>query len=163
MRKSAFGVAVIVGCLMATIGLAGPPERVSWSLTGEGVSFVVPAPDLCEFDVTVTVLVLEAEETYHYDREHQLLRVQTHITQQDAFTNEVSGKTLTGEVYAATVEADFERNETWATGVFEKVRLPDGSWFLLAGRVQLLQETLMILAPDHGTVKGVEGFCAALR
>jgi hypothetical protein len=95
---------------------AGSPERVSWSLTGEGVSFVVPAPDLCEFDVTVTVLVLEAEETYFYDREHQLLRVQTHITQQDAFTNEVSGKTLTGEVYAATVEADFERNETWATG-----------------------------------------------
>jgi hypothetical protein len=48
-----------------------------------------------------------------------------------------------------------------ASGVVEKVPLPDGSTFLAAGRINPLPPFLFF-EPDHGAFKNLAGFCAAL-
>jgi hypothetical protein len=164
MRKIAAG-SVVLGCaLFAASALATPPEKVHWSYTGQGISVVLPAPALCEFDVTLTVLVLEIDETSFYDGEHQLIMFHQHFVEQDAFTNEKNGKILIGELYTTNDATRWENGipgKTFIEGVMQKVRLPDGSWYMLAGRLQWIEG--IVLAPDHGTLKNVEGFCAALR
>lgn len=66
--------------------------------------------------------------------------------------------------YTATLTwADFEPVAFTATGVLEKVRLPDGSIFMGAGRIDLLASTVDFPAsPDHGVAKNQDAFCAAL-
>jgi hypothetical protein len=73
---------------------------------------------------------------------------------------------LVGEPYRFNVEAvvsDDEPVQVHATGVLEKVRLPDGSMFIAAGRVDVLATDVeIIIEPDSGVLRNQEAFCAAL-
>jgi len=53
---------------------------------------------------------------------------------------------------------------TFASGLVEKVPLPDGSLFVSVGRVDFVAHpgVEFILSPDKGNPGNVAGFCAAL-
>jgi hypothetical protein len=59
--------------------------------------------------------------------------------------------------------ADGDLVKAHASGVLEKVRLPDGSTFMAAGRVDFLAATAdFIVEPDSGVSKNLDAFCDAL-
>jgi hypothetical protein len=90
--------------------------------------------------------------------------VGTTATGQDTFT--ANGNTLVGEPYRGTATfkfVDHELVEFTYVGVLEKVRLPDGSIFMAAGRIDLLlNEATFVFNPDHGVARNQDAFCAAL-
>jgi hypothetical protein len=95
-----------------------------------------------------------------------LTRIHQHFTEQDTFT--AHGKTLVGIPYTANLEILFDSSgnvtHILASGVFEKIPLPDGSLFISAGRIDFAayQGATFILSPDKGNPGNVAGFCAAL-
>ncbi len=102
--------------------------------------------------------------TYFSDPAGDVVRVQAHSTGQDTFS--ANGVTLVGSPYrtlGTVVLSDGQLVEFHASGVLEKVRLPDGSTFLAAGRVDVLAaHATFIVDPDSGVVKNKDAFCAAL-
>jgi hypothetical protein len=93
-----------------------------------------------------------------------LVRIQEHVTGQDTFS--ANGVTLVGSPYRSLGKLVFSGGqlvEFHASGVLEKVRLPDGSTFLAAGRVDVIAaHGGFIVDPDSGVVKNQDAFCAAL-
>ena len=102
-----------------------------------------------------------------FDQTGDLARIQAHITEQDTFS--ANGVTLVGEPYrylARILFSDGELVELISSGILEKVRLPDGSLFMAAGRVDVLAAieagVEFIVVPDSGVSKNLDAFCAAL-
>jgi len=87
-----------------------------------------------------------------------------HVVEQDTFS--ANGVTLVGDPYSFYISltwVDFEPVAYTLSGHLEKVRLPDGSIFMAAGRIDLLAtEAELPLVPDHGVVKNQDAFCEAL-
>jgi hypothetical protein len=52
----------------------------------------------------------------------------------------------------------------FASGVVEKILLPDGTFFISAGRLDFLGHpgATFVLSPDVGNSGNVDAFCAAL-
>jgi hypothetical protein len=74
---------------------------------------------------------------------------------------------LTSEQYgfhfSGLVDAQGNIVRSTTSGVLVKVPLPDGSTFFAAGRVdQLGSGSTFVTAPDVGTSRGRDAFCAAL-
>jgi hypothetical protein len=150
---------VALGCaLLAANAVATPPQKWHYSYDGPGGIDTT----LCGFEVTITILVGEVDQTIYLDASGNLItKVVEHGLQQDAFS--ANGKTLTGRSYRYTDTTYYDQGlptYTVAEGVLEKVPLPGGSLFISAGRVNPF--TGFALEPDHGTIQNLEGFCAAL-
>jgi len=151
--------AFTLSCLAcsATPASAVHPVRNHYSLGGE--SF--PVENLCGFEVTQTYLVLEIDETIHFDRDGKISKIYYHVVEQDAFA--ANGKTLIGEPYSASIVAYYNGGQVTnvvAQGVFERVLLPDGSLFIAAGRVDPF--TGNVLDSDQGAFVNLDAFCTAL-
>lgn len=159
MRRIMPFLALVACCMSGTAALAAEPVRGRYSFSG--VSFVVRAGALCDFDVTVASPVGEVAWTAWLDGD-VLVRYHEHVVEQDAFS--ANGKSLTGEPFTFNIHLSFAESgellESSAQGAIEKVRLPDGSWFIAAGRVDPF--TGFALIPDRGTTPDVAGLCAAL-
>jgi hypothetical protein len=157
----AFGAAVVVASavMVSAGGAAGaPPSRFSYEDAGTFTD-----TSLCGFPVHVTYEASGVGATFG-DLDTGDIRLLIHATQQDTFT--ANGTTLVGDPYRATrtqVIEDFEVVSDTVRGVLEKVRLPDGSIFMGAGRTDFLAATVDFIAvPDHGVAKNQDAFCAAL-
>jgi hypothetical protein len=84
--------------------------------------------------------------------------------EQDSFS--ANGKTLVGDPYpfAQTVNfVDGVAVDAHGVGVAERVQLPSGGVFIVAGRVDIFNANSAILAVDSGNSgNNLDAFCAAL-
>jgi hypothetical protein len=129
------------------------------------VSSVTTMSGVCSFDVTVNS-VQSGTEIDFYDQTGSLTRVFIHAVETDTFT--ANGKTVTGTPFTFNLDIpiDSSGNATnvYASGVFERVVLPNGMLFLSAGRADFLAHpgVSFLLSPDKGNPGDVAAFCAAL-
>lgn len=127
-------------------------------------------PDLilsgvCAFDLTIHS-TLQVTRIDYVDGSGALTRIYIHATEQDTFTG--TGRSLTTVPYAYNLEIRFDSSggvtAFVASGVILKLQLPDGSWFLSAGRINVLAhpDTSFSFVPDFGHSGNLDAFCAAL-
>jgi hypothetical protein len=123
------------------------------------------ATDLCSFPITVAESE-DVTETDFVNSSGTITRIQLHVMEQDTFI--ANGKTLVGEPYTANADIRFDSSgnvtQLYLEGVLEKVPLPDGSFFMAAGRVNVVADGFpsIALIPDNGATINLAGLCAAL-
>jgi len=120
--------------------------------------------DICSFPVTITATVVGTETTF-YDQSGAVTTIHIHVVEQDTFT--ANGETFTGLPYTFNIDVLFEDGEVthvFASGIVERVPLPDGSVFLSAGRLDFAAHpgSDFRIVPDVGRSGNVATFCAAL-
>jgi hypothetical protein len=152
-------VAVSVA-IFASPAAATPPVKYPYISTSSG-----ELNDVCPFTINLTTTINGFGINY-YDKNGMLIRSLNHNTEQDMFT--ANGKTLTGIPFTFSIEifydASGQMTHAYASGVTEKIPLPDGSLFIAAGRLDFLAHpgASFVLSPDSGNPGNVAGFCAAL-
>lgn len=157
---------IVLAVAMSVAIVASPVAAAKPTHTEFTFSFINYAvTDLCAFpiyqDGTVNI-----NQTDFVDKGGVLTRSDQHVVQQDTF--HANGKILVGFPYTfnARILFDSSGNMTnfFIDGVLEKIRLPDGSLFVGAGRADFLDHpgVTILLSPDHGNPGNVAGFCAAL-
>jgi hypothetical protein len=153
-------VAAVSTAIFALPAAAAAPTKTSFSGTMSGV-----ATDVCPFPITVDSTFSLTEMDF-VDGSGALTRIYVHQLEQDTFT--AHGKSLVGTEFTANYEMLFDSSghttHVYADGVVEKIRLPDGSLFISAGRLDFKAHpgAGYILSPDKGNPGNIAGFCAAL-
>lgn len=152
--------AAAVAAVFASAAAAAKPEKSQYTTTLTAI-----LTDACSFDVTVDSSASITEIDF-FDESGALTRVSLHVVEQDTFS--ANGKSLTGVPFTFSIEVLFdssgELTHVFASGVAEKVPLPDGSLFITAGRVDFAAHGFpaFLLTPDVGATVNLDGFCAAL-
>jgi hypothetical protein len=154
--------AVVTLSAGAAPGVAGAavPTHVDISRTGETI-----ATTLCAFPVTVDS-TQEARATFFFDQSGTLVSAHAAGTETDTFS--ANGKTLVGTPYHLSVTENYDAAgniiSSFGNGVAERIRLPDGTLFLAAGRVDFTAHPEgFVLTPDFGHSGDMSAFCAALE
>ena len=93
-------------------------------------------------------------------------RVTDHVAEHDVFS--AHGVTIPTDTYHYTVHVPFDSQgnplHAYATGVVVRMRLPDGTQFSSAGRVDVLQATgPFTIVPDVGHSGNIDAFCQAFN
>jgi hypothetical protein len=128
-------------------------------------TFTATLTDACSFPVTVDSSAL-LKETQFLDQDGSITGLLFQGVEQDSFS--ADGRTLVGEPFHLDVRfvIDSSGNVTniYGQGITEVVRLPDGTLFLGAGRLDFVAhgEAPFLLTPDVGATVNLEGFCTAL-
>jgi hypothetical protein len=163
MRVFIRAVAITVMALLASMftATAFGAQPIVIELEPSDNVFVVT--DLCAFPVTITGHTEGTLRFYNFADGSQLLIVQ--ITETDTFS--ANGNTLTGLPYPARnkIAFDAEGNVTseFIPGMLERLRLPDGSLFISAGRYEpSTTEPGFTILPSVGHFGDVDALCAAL-
>jgi hypothetical protein len=164
MRRFRLLILLSLLALSATGVLAHPavaiePTRVPIDQT---VTFEVQ--DICSFPVTITATIVGTETTF-YDQSGEITRQQIHVVEQDVFSTDSAS--LTGLPFTFNIQVLFEDGEVthvYASGLVERVPLPDGTVFLSAGRLDFAAHpgSDFRIVPDVGRSGDVAAFCAAL-
>jgi hypothetical protein len=156
-----FILAVATALVFAAVpsaALATPPAHIPLPTTTG--TFVIN--DACPFAIQVTGTFDEAFTVFYAPGSNTPVRANVTVVESDVFS--AHGKTLTAEPYHYSGHATFDANgqptTAFDTGVVVKIRLPDGSLFIAAGRSDLINGPKLI--PDAGTTHNLAGFCAAL-
>jgi hypothetical protein len=85
--------------------------------------------DICSFPVTITATLVGTETTF-YDQSGAVTRIKDHVVEQDVFS--ANDETLTGLPFTFNIQVLFEDGEVthvYASGLVERVPLPDGTVF----------------------------------
>jgi hypothetical protein len=120
---------------------------------------------LCAFPVTLDI-VGTTSETDFVNKAGQVTRVHLVGTEQDTLT--ANGQTLISAPYTSSAEILFDSagNVTafTADGVIARFTLPDGSVFISAGKLLLLEHhgQNYFVTPDIGHSGDTQALCAAL-
>ena len=161
-RRLIVGLAAMLGAVaLGSTAAAGPPEKSAFT----NVEFDSVLSDVCPFDVNIHSVVSGFEIDY-FDSAGNIVKAQIHQVEQDTFS--ANGKTLTGIPFTFNLTFRIDGNgdvtSVVATGVAEKIPLPDGSLFVSAGWVDFADHpgATFLLSPDKGNPGNVAGFCAAL-
>ena len=161
-RRLIGGLAAMLGAVVfVSTAAAVPPVKSEFS----NVAFSSVLSGVCPFDVNVDAVV-SGFEIDHFDGDGNLVRAYVHQVEQDTFT--ANGKTLTGIPFTYNLDIRLDSNgdvtSFVATGLVEKIVLPDGSLFVSAGWLDFEDHpgVSFILSPDKGNPGNVAGFCAAL-
>jgi hypothetical protein len=120
--------------------------------------------DICSFPVTINASFVGTETTF-YDQSGAVTRIQIHVVEQDVFS--ANGESLTSLPFTFNIRVLFEDGEVthvYASGLVERVPLPDGTVFLSAGRLDFAAHpgSDFRIVPDVGRSGDVAAFCAAL-
>ena len=163
-RPKTLGVVTATAALLgmsATGAAAAPPDKEYYSFSAGGTD-----TSLCGFPIEIQSEVSGFEMVF-YDKAGNIVRAGIHAKQRDTFS--ANGVTLVGEQYRTQLRVVLSGDEPvkfYASGVFEKVRLPDGSTFMGAGRIDVLagleRGVEFFVEPDTGVLKNQDAFCAAL-
>ena len=159
--RATIALCAALACAACFTGAASATPPVHSSFLGAGTA-VVPAGDLCSFDVSYAFHI-NSNETRFFDAAGNQTMFQNHQAEQDTFS--ANGKTLVSQVYHVTFQGFFDENGDLTlvgNGVFIRVPLPGGGVFIGAGRVNSFGNSSIVLSPDHGAFKNVDRFCAAL-
>ena len=162
MRKVAILCsALAVAGVLASSASAAPPVKFSFSVTD------IPATlsGVCPFDVAVSSDVTGFELDF-FDQSGAVTAFDDHTVEQDTFS--ANGKSITGEPYTfnahGIIDSTGAVTHVYATGVAQRIVLPDGTFFLSAGWVDFANHPgqSFLLFPDKGNQGDVAAFCAAL-
>jgi hypothetical protein len=155
-------------CLLA---LAALVATASFSSTA-----AADQPTVRHFDATFTAVLSECgfpvevsssaqlKETI-FDQSGAISKLLFQGVGQDTFS--ANGKTLTGVPFHLNAMFVFDSSgnveRASGQGIVEMVRLPDGSLFTTAGRVDFVARNFppFVLVPDVGATVNLAGFCAA--
>jgi len=154
--------AAVTVVVCPTAAAADPPARSDFTASFDSV---LPAGQGCSFDIQVHS-EMNAKRTVFVDKSGGTKKEQYQIVELDTFT--ANGKTLTSVPFKFNATWLYDNNgnliHLYVDGTVERVPLPDGSFFLAAGRVDFVAHGMpgFILTPDHGGTVNLDGFCAAL-
>jgi hypothetical protein len=154
-------VVVLSAAILASPAAADPPAKYEGTFEADSV-----LTNACDFEVGVHGTV-EYTEIDFVDASGTLTRIFDHFVEQDAFT--ANGKTLVGIPFTFNIEVLFDSSGNMtrnvATGIVEKVPLPDGGLFISAGWVDWTAHpgTNFVLSPNKGNPGNLAAFCAALE
>ena len=159
-RTSKGGTALLALALALSTGLiaspaaAAGPTKSPFTKISSGV-----ITGLCQFDIHVDQTFAGTEIDF-FDNSGNLTRADYHLVWQDTLT--ANGKTLVSLPIHGQFQFVFDSagnlTNLILNGVYEKIRLPDGSTFVNAGHGDLLVSPLF---PEHGN-SGQTALCAAL-
>jgi hypothetical protein len=146
---------------LAQPAAAMPPTRTDFGGSG---AFPLAAGTLCSFSIDVH-FAQEGTVTRFFDDDGALIKQIVAGREQDTFS--ANGKTLVGDAYHFTFVSEFEngvRVDYHENGIAERVPLPNGGVFIVAGRVDLLASgSGFVITVDSGNSgNNLEAFCAAL-
>lgn len=153
--------ALAASAVLASTATAMPPTTVHVTATG---SATIAAGDLCGFAVQI-----DGTQTYNsttfYDQNGAITKRIVQGSEQDTFT--ANGKTLVGDPYPFIFTHDFVDGvqvSYYGIGVAERVPLPSGGAYVVAGRINLISTPpAPILTVDTGNSgTNLDAFCAAL-
>jgi hypothetical protein len=150
--------------LSATGVLAHPAAAIEPTRVPIDDTITSVVEDICSFPVTITATFVGTETTF-YDPNGEVTRQQIHIVEQDVFSTD--DQSLTGLPFTFNLQVLFEDGEVthvYASGLVERVPLPDGTVFLSAGRLDFAAHpgAEFRVVPDVGRSGDVAAFCAAL-
>jgi hypothetical protein len=158
-RLLAAAVALSFAALASTAGASTPQRR------HQVFAATVVVTDICPFPVTIDFSA-DWAITDFTGTDGTLVR--THLAGSETDVFSANGRSLTGETYHYSYQVLFAPDGTvthnYAAGIVEKVRLPDGSLFISAGRLDFAAHPGLVFAitPDVGRSGNVAGLCAAL-
>jgi hypothetical protein len=162
-RLAVLVVAAIVAATFASSAIAKPPTKSTGTFTLDG-----DLTDVCPFAVAIHSTITLTEIDY-FDQNDNLTRVYLHTVEQDVFTGITpNGKSLTGVPFEFNLQLLFneqgEITHAYASGVVERIPLPDGTLFVSAGRLDFIAHpgAVFVLSPDVGNSGNIDAFCAAL-
>jgi hypothetical protein len=164
MRRFRLLLLLSLLALGSTGVLAQPAAAVEPTREPIDVTVISVVEDICSFPVTITSTLVGTETTF-YDQSGEVTRQQIHVVEQDVFT--ADGESLTGLPFTFNIQVLFEDGEVthvYASGLVERVPLPDGTVFLSAGRLDFAAHpgAEFRIVPDVGRSGDVAAFCAAL-
>jgi hypothetical protein len=164
MRRFRLLVLLSLLVLSATGVLAQPAAAIEPTRVPIDDTITSVVDDICSFPVEITATVVGTETTF-YDQNGEVTRQQIHLVEQDVFT--ANGQSLTGLPFTFNIQVLFEDGEVthvYASGLVERVPLPDGTVFLSAGRLDFVAHpgAEFRIVPDVGRSGDVAAFCAAL-
>jgi hypothetical protein len=153
-------VALLAAAFTAMPAAADPPRMRTFSFSGTDT-----ISDVCSFPVDVAYSGT-IDAIRFFDANGAVTRQFEHFVEQDTFT--ANGKTLASMPY--TYNREYVRDSSgalehvYAYGIIVKVPLPDGTLFIAAGWIDLMNypDATFILSPDRGNPGNVAAFCAAL-
>jgi hypothetical protein len=155
-------VALAAIATLGLVGLAGPAQAQNASRTPIDASGSFVVTSLCPFPVAVDAHVDGYQVTTGLPSGGSLIR--THLNETDVYS--ANGVSLVGNYtfnIQVTTDADGNNIQGSQTGTLVRVPLPNGTTFLVVGRVNVLNaQTDYISHPDSGTTRNLVGLCAAL-
>jgi hypothetical protein len=155
-------VVALAAAVTAATAAASPPERVSGTL-----DLSLSLGRYCSFPIAIDAHV-DYVTTNFFDSTHVRVRTQAHIHEQDVFS--ANGISLTGLPFSFTLDfyyaPDGTETKAKSVGVVEKIPLPSGKLYILAGYVDLFDlppgQGDFILTVTHGNPGDADALCAAL-
>jgi hypothetical protein len=157
-RAGGIVVAALIYGALASVAYGAKPTVVPADPSHSGV-----VTTICSFPVTVTSTTDGVIRTFT-DAQGNVTRVQFQTTETDTFS--ANGNTIVGLPYPVrgTLLFDSEGNPTTVTGngMIARMRLPDGSLFVSAGRFVSQGDPGFVLTPSVGHSGDVTALCAAL-
>ena len=160
-RAGPVALAVSLGtAAFASAARAGTPVMLHYTYSFTGIV----SNDICPFPLTIDGSVA-IDERQFFDQSGARTAIDRHSVEQDTFS--ANGKSLTGLPISYNVfhpfNSDGNNTDVFTDGVLERVRLPDGSLFISAGRVDFTGNGPdFTVTPDNGATVNLAGFCAAL-
>ncbi len=163
MKLKLGAVAAAVACAVVIVQSAAAVPPTQQTTTTSSTS-TIPAGSLCEFPIVFGATVTRAVTTF-FNQDGSIRARHTQAEEQDTFA--ANGKTLVGDPYHFTVIRAFENgvaSDTSVHGVSEKVHLPDGGVFIVAGSLHLSGSGAgTFFTVDKGSSgNNIDAFCAAL-
>src|SRR5204863_6694374 len=139
---------------------AMPPTRVHYSYSA---SVALPAGALCSFPIELDGTQSGTNTTF-YDQNGVITERIVEAFEQDTFN--ANGKTLQGDPYPFSFFHDYVDGvpvTSYGTGVFERVPLPEGSVYIVAGRVAFftLPPAPIPFVDSGNSGNNLDAFCAA--
>jgi hypothetical protein len=164
MRRFRLLILLSLLTLSATGILAHPAAAIEPTRVPIDQTDTFEVQDICSFPVTITATIVGTETTF-YDQSGEVTRIQIHVVEQDVFSTDSAS--LTGLPFTFNIQVLFEDGEVthvYASGLVERVPLPDGTVFLSAGRLDFAAHpgSDFRIVPDVGRSGDVAAFCAAL-
>jgi hypothetical protein len=160
-RVAAFCGALVVAGVLAAGAFAAEPTKTTFTVTNSPNALT----GVCTFDVAIASNATVTEIDY-FNADSTFNRIYFHQVEQDTFS--ANGNSITGEPYVVNVEVLFDSSgnvtHVYGSGVVERIDLPDGTFFLSAGRADFAahEGVTFLLSPDVGNPGDVAAFCAAL-
>lgn len=144
----------------ATTALADKPEK-----GGIEIKETIITNDMCSFPIEINA-TYTLNGIRFYNGSGAVAREFDHVVEVDVYS--ANGNTLTSDPYTYNIQYIFDSSgnkvHEYVSGMIVSVPLPDGSAFLIAGRVDFLNQ----LAESGGGVTeegqsvNLDAFCAAL-
>jgi hypothetical protein len=162
-RRSTRALLAVVGLLAAAVFAqsagAIPPTSEDVNFTG---TTALAAGELCSFPIEFDAATYGRITTF-YDSDGAVVKRVGHEVEQDSFS--ANGKTLVGEPYPYEFIAEFEngvRVSRYFQGIAERVNLPDGGVFIIAGRVYFNHPGTILTVDSGNSGNNADAFCEAL-